>query len=53
MGREALKRNVDNGLCLGAKYLSGGEGEKAKREIEKKERGRLWRQADTGRTAMF
>jgi hypothetical protein len=30
MGREELKRNVDNGLCLGAKYLSGGEGIKSK-----------------------
>jgi hypothetical protein len=30
MGREELKRNVDNGLCLGAKYLSGGKGIKSK-----------------------
>jgi hypothetical protein len=32
MGREELKRNVDNGLCLGAKYLSGGEGIKKQSE---------------------
>lgn len=30
MGREELIRDVDNGLCLGAMYLSSGEGIKSK-----------------------